>query len=75
MTEEKQPVKWRHSRWGVLILLGIIGPLALPFLWKSPFFGKWVKWLLTIFTLVLTGIAILTAELLPLWISQTLIKF
>ncbi len=75
MTEEEQPVQWRHSRWGVLILLGIIGPLALPFLWKSPSFGKGVKWFLTISTLALTVIAILTAELLPLWISQTLIKF
>lgn len=72
--EDKQSVKWRYSRWGVVILLSILGPLGLPFLWRSPSFGKGLKWLMTVLLLVFTGLLMVTAELLPLLISQTLLR-
>ena len=75
MTEQKQSGKWYYSVWGVLFLLGLVGPLALYFLWKSPSFSKTSKWLWTIAVLVLTGFLVVTAEFLPLLISQKLIGF
>ena len=73
MIEQKQPGKWYHSFWGVLIILGTVGPFGLYFLWKSSSFSKTAKWFWTIAVLVLTGFLIVTAELLPLFISQALI--
>ena len=72
MTKETQSGKWYYSTWGVLILLGTIGPLALPVLWRSPSFGKTAKWFLTIALLALTGLLVVAAELLPLLIVQRL---
>jgi hypothetical protein len=70
---DKPPVKWHYSTWGVLILLGLIGPLAFWFLWKSPSFSTASKWFWTLAVLVLTGLLIVTAELLPLLIAQALV--
>ncbi|MFH1857805.1 MAG: hypothetical protein ABH845_02745 [Candidatus Omnitrophota bacterium] len=75
MAEGTQPGKWHYSFWGVLVLLGLLGPLGLYFLWRSPSFGKVSKWLWTIAILVLTLLLIATAELLPLVLSQNLIGF
>ena len=55
------------------MILGFVGPLGLYVLWKSPSFSKTSKWLWTIAVLVLTGLLVVTAELLPLFISQALI--
>ncbi len=42
-------VKWYHRWWFVLLmLLVVLGPLALPLLWKSPQFPRLVKIILTI---------------------------
>ena len=73
--QERQPVQWRYSVWGVLILLGILGPFGLFFLWKSPAFGRTSKWMWTIAVLVLTLFLAMTAELLPLWIAQKIGRF
>ena len=54
MTETTTPAtspqsRWYHSMWFVLVMLFcVLGPLALPLLWKSPRFPRWSKWCLTI---------------------------
>ena len=73
--EAKPPVKWHYSVWGVLILLSILGPFGLFFLWKSPVFSRTSKWIWTFAILVLTVFLAIAAELLPLWIAQRLGKF
>ncbi len=72
---EKKPVKWCYTVWGVLFLLSLLGPFGLFFLWKSSSFGKASKWVWTVAILVLTGVLVVTAELLPLWIAQRLGSF
>ncbi len=56
---ESQPetptTKWYHQIWFILFLLFfVLGPLAIPLLWKSPQFPKWCKCLLTIAVVALT---------------------
>ncbi len=47
--------KWYHGRVMVLIMLFVIlGPMALPMLWKSPNFSKPWKQILTVLTLLYT---------------------
>ena len=70
-----QKVKWRYTRWGVLILLGTVGPLAFYCLWKSPEFNLFWKWMLTILTLLVTLFLVVTAEVLPLVVSQYVGRF
>lgn len=53
-----QPVKWYFSRAGVILLLLAIGPLALPFLWRSPCFKTPSKWVWTVLTMILTVVAV-----------------
>jgi len=49
MPATSQPSRWYHSMWFVLVMLFfVLGPLALPLLWKSPRFPRWSKWCLTI---------------------------
>ena len=68
--QEKPSVKWHYSVWGVLILLSLLGPFGLFFLWKSPLFGRTSKWIWTLAVLVLTLFLAMTAELLPVWLAQ-----
>ncbi len=48
--------KWYYNRWFVLIMLTplVLGPFALPFLWKSPQFSRLAKLILTCLTLLWT---------------------
>jgi hypothetical protein len=52
-------VKWYYRPFWVLILLFVVlGPLALPYLWKSPSFSRRLKVVLTILVLVYTALLI-----------------
>ena len=68
--QETKKVKWYHTKWGVLVILGTIGPFGLYVLWKSPEFNLFWKWGLTILTLLITLSLVVTAEMLPLLVSQ-----
>ena len=49
------PVHWYYRVPFVLLLLFVVlGPFALPMLWKSPRFHRSTKWILTVLTLVFT---------------------
>ena len=55
--------RWYYSVWFVLVMLFLVlGPLALPLLWKSDRFPRWSKWVLTVlmcaFLIYLTAKAI-----------------
>jgi hypothetical protein len=40
MAEEKQGLSWYHTPLGItLLVVFVLGPLALPLLWRSPAFG------------------------------------
>ena len=48
-------LKWYYGVWPVLIgLFFLLGPLGLPLLWRSPYFPKWAKWILTSVVILLT---------------------
>jgi hypothetical protein len=52
-------IKWHYRPFWVLILLFVVlGPLALPYLWKSPRFSHRLKVVLTILVLVYTALLI-----------------
>lgn len=54
--EENEKVKWYLRPLGVLVLLFVVlGPLALPLLYKSPKFSKTLKIILTIAVIVYTA--------------------
>ena len=49
-------VPWYHRPVGVLVLLFLVlGPLALPYLWKSPRFSQRAKTVLTVAVIAYTG--------------------
>lgn len=52
---ESPKSKWYHNLWFILVMLFfVLGPFALPLLWKSPSLPKPVK---IILTLLVVGIA------------------
>ena len=54
---------WTSHVWFVLLMLFVVlGPLGLPFLWKSPRFSKSAKIALTIATVIYTGWILLAAR-------------
>jgi polyferredoxin len=54
--EENEKVKWYLRPLGVLVLLFVVlGPLALPLLYKSPKFSKTLKIILTIAVIIYTS--------------------
>ncbi len=54
--EENEKVKWYLRPLGVLVLLFVVlGPFALPLLYKSPKFNKTLKIILTIAVIIYTS--------------------
>ena len=48
-------VRWYYRVPFVLLMLFVVmGPFALPMLWKSPQFSRQAKWILTVLTLIFT---------------------
>jgi len=57
--EPPAPLKWYYRPLWVLILLFLVlGPLALPYLWRSPSFSRRVKVVLTVLVVAYTGLFI-----------------
>lgn len=55
------PLKWYYRPAGVLLLLFVVlGPLGLPFLWRSPSFSRAMKVVLTV--LVIGYVALFIEE-------------
>jgi hypothetical protein len=58
-SEPPAPVPWYHRPLGVLLLLFVVlGPLGLPYLWKSPRFSHRLKMVLTVLVIAYTAVLI-----------------
>jgi len=56
--EKDIKVEWYFKPITVYIVISLVGPLALPLLWKSPAFSKKLKVIITVLVIVLTIIMI-----------------
>jgi hypothetical protein len=57
--EPPAPIKWYYRPvWVLVLLFLVLGPLALPFLWRSPRFSRPVKVVLTVLELAYVGLFI-----------------
>jgi len=53
------PPKWYYRPvWVLILLFLVLGPLALPYLWRSPSFSRRLKVVLTVLALAYTGLFI-----------------
>ncbi|WP_428897353.1 hypothetical protein Dip518_001140 [Parelusimicrobium proximum] len=60
---------WYYQRWGLVTLFALVGPIAIPWIIKSPVIKKWEKWTYTIAALIITA-----ALCAALWICYILIR-
>ena len=62
MIESPQPQEKQKpfidNIWTFLISTALIGPFALPLLWRNPKYSKHTKWIVTLLVLALTGFLI-----------------
>ena len=57
--EPPAPLKWYHRPvWVLILLFLVLGPLALPYLWRSPGFSRRLKVVLTVLVVAYTGLFI-----------------
>ena len=53
------PLKWYYRPvWVLILLFLVLGPLALPYLWRSPSFSRRLKVVLTVLVVAYTGLFI-----------------
>ena len=54
--EPPAPLKWYYRPvWVVILLFLVLGPLGLPYLWRSPGFSRRLKVVLTVLVIAYTG--------------------
>jgi hypothetical protein len=54
--EPPAPLKWYYRPvWVLVLLFLVLGPLALPYLWRSPSFSRRLKIVLTVLVIAYTG--------------------
>ena len=57
--EPPAPLKWYYRPvWVLVLLFLVLGPLALPYLWRSPSFSRRLKIVLTVLVIAYTGLFI-----------------
>ncbi len=57
--EPPAPLKWYYRPvWVLVLLFLVLGPLALPYLWRSPCFSRRLKIVLTVLVVAYTGLFI-----------------
>jgi len=57
--EPPAPLKWYYRPvWVLVLLFLVLGPLALPYLWRSPSFSRHLKVVLTVLVVAYTGLFI-----------------
>ena len=53
------PLKWYYRPvWVLVLLFLVLGPLSLPYLWRSPSFSRRLKVVLTVLVIAYTGLFI-----------------
>ena len=54
--EPPAPIKWYYRPvWVLVLLFLVLGPLALPYLWRSPSFSRRLKVVLTVLVVAYTA--------------------
>ena len=61
-----QPLDWYYRVPYVVTMLLLVGPLALPLLWRSPYFSRLARWIWT---------AVIVLNLLLLWATPYLLRW
>jgi hypothetical protein len=57
--EPPSPLTWYYRPvWVLVLLFLVLGPLALPYLWRSPSFSRRLKVVLTVLVVAYTGLFI-----------------
>ena len=57
--EPPSPLTWYYRPvWVLVLLFLVLGPLALPYLWRSPGFSRRLKVVLTVLVIAYTGLFI-----------------
>ncbi len=57
--EPPAPLTWYYRPvWVLVLLFLVLGPLALPYLWRSPGFSRRLKVVLTVLVIAYTGLFI-----------------
>ena len=57
--DETGPVRWYYRPvWVLVLLFLVLGPLGLPYLWRSPKFSRGMKIALTVCVIAYTGLLI-----------------
>ncbi|MGE0821063.1 MAG: hypothetical protein AB7G75_31550 [Candidatus Binatia bacterium] len=64
-----QPLDWYYRRPYVIAMLVLVGPLALPLLWRSPYFSRAAQWLWSTFVVGILLLFLSTPYLLS-WLGQ-----
>ena len=69
--DNPRPPSWYFKKWGLVLFLFLFGPLAFPFLCKSPVFSRRTKWILTvIFTVITVWVTLRTYEVIQAVIRE-----
>jgi drug/metabolite transporter (DMT)-like permease len=55
---ELRPKRFIDSYWSFFVAAALVGPFALPVLWRNPRFSKRSKWALTLLVLAVTAFLI-----------------
>ena len=52
--KNRETIKWYEKPSVILLAVIVLGPLAIPLIWRSPVLSKWIKWSATVALIVLT---------------------
>jgi hypothetical protein len=63
---------WRYSLPVVLLALLILGPFALPLIWKHPRYSRQTKWVISVVTIMLTVITIVFLVMFCFYVVERL---
>ena len=66
-----QKVKWYYQTWTLIVAFLVIGPFALPLLWKNPQYSRFTK---ILWTFIIVGgtiyLTVVTGQLIQYLIKQ-----
>ncbi len=65
-----QPSDFYHRKPYVVVMLLLVGPLALPLLWQSPYFSRFARWTWTVIVVAAVVMFIATPYLMNWLIRQ-----
>ena len=66
-----QPVHWYYRTSYVVAMILLLGPLALPLLWRSPHFSRFAQWAWTAVIMAAVGLFLATPYVLGWLIKQS----